>query len=516
MVRLRIAIAAAWLVTIPAWLLGPGAAVAAGHIVVISGNLDPATLTIAPGDQVTWRNDDTARHRVRTTSGPGEFDSGDLDPGESYTVTLTATGTYAYRDERNKDAAAYWGSIVVSAAPVTPAPGATSGQPPTPPPSGATVHMAGRTFTPSTITIGVGGTVTWLNDDDRQHTASATGGSFDSGVLNAGASYSRSFPSAGTFPFLCQIHPDMTGTILVSPAPGATAPPPAATPAPTAPAGGGGTGLTGDVTIVDFAFRPGDLTVDAGSRVTIVNAGVAIHTVTATDGSFDSGLIGPGASYSRTFATPGTFPFLCTVHPAMAGTIRVRGPGGATPPPAVTAPPATAPPSGARIVDFAFEPETVRVPLGTTVAWVNSGVAPHSVTSVAGTFDSGILGPGASYSRRFDSVGTFPYLCVVHPAMTGTVIVEGAVTGPASGEPPGSNAPAVGAGTGTDGITPGAVAGGGVGGIPGVEEGPVSTVQGIDPAMLLLASMTLGLVLAALGGWLFVLGEVPGMRRPSP
>jgi plastocyanin len=48
------------------------------------------------------------------------------------------------------------------------------------------------------------------------------------------------------------------------------------------------------------------------------------HTVTADDGSWDSGLIQPGATWRRTFDRPGTYPFHCTPHPFMKGVVVVR------------------------------------------------------------------------------------------------------------------------------------------------------------------------------------------------
>ena len=55
---------------------------AADVTVTITDTLDPLTLEIGLGDSVTWRNDDGERHRMRSTSGPEEFDSGNLDAGE--------------------------------------------------------------------------------------------------------------------------------------------------------------------------------------------------------------------------------------------------------------------------------------------------------------------------------------------------------------------------------------------------------------------------------------------------
>ena len=80
-------------------------------------------------------------------------------------------------------------------------------------------------------------------------------------------------------------------------------------------------------------------------------------------------------------------------------------------------------PEPVEIRDFAFAPDVILVPVGTTVEWTNSGAVAHTVTSDASLFDSGTLNPGDSWDYRFDTPGTYTYHCVFHPNMTGTVIV---------------------------------------------------------------------------------------------
>jgi plastocyanin len=77
------------------------------------------------------------------------------------------------------------------------------------------------------------------------------------------------------------------------------------------------------VQVVDFAFDPGTLTVPAGATVTWTNAGSRPHTVTADDGSFDSGRLDPGEQFSQVFEQPGTFTYHCGFHPEMQGSIVV-------------------------------------------------------------------------------------------------------------------------------------------------------------------------------------------------
>ena len=75
------------------------------------------------------------------------------------------------------------------------------------------------------------------------------------------------------------------------------------------------------------------------------------------------------------------------------------------------------------IVDFAFVPDVIVVPLGTTVRWTNLGAVAHTVTSNTALFDSGVLAPGATFQYTFTALGSYGYFCSLHPTMTGTVVV---------------------------------------------------------------------------------------------
>jgi plastocyanin len=76
------------------------------------------------------------------------------------------------------------------------------------------------------------------------------------------------------------------------------------------------------------------------------------------------------------------------------------------------------------IQNFAFTPASITVPKGTTVTWVNEDSVNHQIVSdTQGTFTSNSLPKGAGYSFKFDTPGTYPYHCSIHPSMKGTVIV---------------------------------------------------------------------------------------------
>lgn len=78
-----------------------------------------------------------------------------------------------------------------------------------------------------------------------------------------------------------------------------------------------------EATIEGFAFQPGSLEVTAGTTVTWTNVDPAPHTVTAADGSFDSGQIASGSAFSHTFEAAGTFAYACAIHPTMTATVIV-------------------------------------------------------------------------------------------------------------------------------------------------------------------------------------------------
>ena len=87
------------------------------------------------------------------------------------------------------------------------------------------VAIAEFAFSPATLTITAGDTVTWTNEDQVAHTATSTTGAFDSGVLDQGESFVLTFTSPGTYDYLCTPHPTMTGRIVVEAAAAATTAP---------------------------------------------------------------------------------------------------------------------------------------------------------------------------------------------------------------------------------------------------------------------------------------------------
>ena len=77
---------------------------------------------------------------------------------------------------------------------------------------------------------------------------------------------------------------------------------------------------------------------------------------------------------------------------------------------------------------LSFSPKTLSVTTGTTVTWTDKEAITHTVTSDTGLFDSGDITNGQAFTHTFTTAGTFPYHCMHHSGMTGTVIVTAAST----------------------------------------------------------------------------------------
>jgi plastocyanin len=81
------------------------------------------------------------------------------------------------------------------------------------------------------------------------------------------------------------------------------------------------------IEIAGFTFAPTPLRVPVGTVVTWTNLDPAAHTVSARDGSFDSGTLEPNSRFEATFDRAGTFAYVCRIHPTMRGSVRVEDPG---------------------------------------------------------------------------------------------------------------------------------------------------------------------------------------------
>ncbi len=82
----------------------------------------------------------------------------------------------------------------------------------------ATVNMDHNTFVPGEITVAPGTTVTWVNNESMPHTVVDSNKAFRSKTLVKDASFSFTFATAGDYSYLCSIHPNMKGKVIVKPA----------------------------------------------------------------------------------------------------------------------------------------------------------------------------------------------------------------------------------------------------------------------------------------------------------
>ena len=83
-------------------------------------------------------------------------------------------------------------------------------------PAPVAVKISNFTFGPKAVTVKVGQTITWTNDDDIPHTVVATDKSFRSKVLDSGQSFSFTVTKPGAIAYFCSLHPMMTGKIIVT------------------------------------------------------------------------------------------------------------------------------------------------------------------------------------------------------------------------------------------------------------------------------------------------------------
>jgi plastocyanin len=155
-------------------------------------------------------------------------------------------------------------------------------------------------FTPGTITVHVGDTVTWTNNGPTDHTATANDGSFNTGTLKKGQSASHTFTKTGTFAYICSIHPFMKGTIVVDASTSSTTPSSGSSGSSGSTTGAGTSGSSGATgSTGSSSGTTGTSSSGAGSPSTSASGSSAPLPVTGLDlsGAVLSGLglLGAGA-----------------------------------------------------------------------------------------------------------------------------------------------------------------------------------------------------------------------------
>ncbi len=218
---------------------------------------------------------------------------------------------------------------------------------------------------------------------------------------------------------------------------------------------GGASGVQSSLPSKCDAYSPNPIRLVAGVNNSVVfnNLDTAVHTATANDKSFDTGILNSGQqSDPMVIDKTGTITYYCTIHPWMKGELIVVAGSGA--PPSQTSSSTTGSSSTAQTVGSSlssssskasgvsvsiingagtnqsspgYSPTAITVVIGVnnTITWSNGDTSPHTVTARNGAFDSKNMNSGATFSFTFTNAGTYDYYCKYHPWMKGTVVVKG-------------------------------------------------------------------------------------------
>jgi plastocyanin len=162
------------------------------------------------------------------------------------------------------------------------------------------VVLSGQKFTPNSLRVPLGTTVSWVNNEATNYTVTSDSLFFDSGNMSKGNTFSYVFSKSGTFTYHSNNQNGMTGTIIVQ-----------------------SDTIQKVVSIFQFSFIPGTLTITKGTVVKWVNNDPVTHLVTSDNGIFESSSLNQGDSFTYTFQNAGSFPYHCHIHPSMTGTIVV-------------------------------------------------------------------------------------------------------------------------------------------------------------------------------------------------
>ena len=332
LVRLALALACG----LPLVAIGAPLAFADSTVKISDTGFDPPFLSVPVGATVIWSNVGSKVHTATTKLAPLAFDTGGIGNGQVFSINFVAPGTYTYTSavdclngggpptgfdcgttatvavvDKNLAYNPNAFNVTPTALPTAILAG---------PQQSATVTITKQGMTPASVTIGLGGSVSWTNLDNTTHTATTTGGGnptpFDTGGLGAGLNSSFTFGIAGTYTYTSAIDCLNGGptpgfncgpyTIVVSQQPSALAPTSGAAEVP-----GIATGSVTTVTIDDVnGFTPPTLPIHPGQTVTWLNAGKTVHTVVSNPGypgQFDSGGLATGQKFTYTFPGVGSF-----------------------------------------------------------------------------------------------------------------------------------------------------------------------------------------------------------------
>jgi FtsP/CotA-like multicopper oxidase with cupredoxin domain len=167
------------------------------------------------------------------------------------------------------------------------------------------IDMIDSAYSPVSVEVTLNTTVQWTNQDDYAHTVTADDGSFVSGPLYQGDEYRHAFETPGTYPYHCDFHPKMRGTIVVP-----------EVVAPVEP-------LEVPIDISGSAFAPMEVSIAACQTVIWTNRDGRFHLIADENGAFISGELNFGEVYYRTFYVPGRYTFRLDGNPDLLGIVEV-------------------------------------------------------------------------------------------------------------------------------------------------------------------------------------------------
>jgi plastocyanin len=284
---------------------------------IVDFDFAPKDLTIDVGTTITWTNTGARPHTV--TDRGGTFDTNPVAPNASSSIAFTVPGRYSYFCRINPGRMN--GTLTVRAAGPANVVRVQAIDP-------ARENESLR-FDPAELDVTTGSTILLANVGGKPHTLTADTDkdnkvAFDSGVIAPGAEGGRfagtnatiAITKPGTFPFHCEIHPlAMKGVLRVT-----------GTEKKTAGAASAAA-QTASVDVADFAFKPDQISVAPGGKVTWRNRGSAPHTATFDDVALDTGTMRPGTEGQLAAPDkPGSYSYRCTIHPAkMRGVLVVVG-----------------------------------------------------------------------------------------------------------------------------------------------------------------------------------------------
>src|SRR5918995_1271633 len=234
-------------------------------------------------------------------------------------------------------------------------------------------------YDPDTAQVPVGNRVVWHNEDTVPHTATSgndpqdpqSGQLFDTSLINGGEESTpvelQGVNEGQKIPYHCMVHPYMAGEITI-----------------TAAAGGGGQGDVGG----------GSAQTQGGGATNQTGANATTTTTTGANATTGASTTSAGGSNSVSIV-----------------------------------------PGSSSLTDTAYQPNPIQVSVGATVTWTNDDPQPHTVTSGSNgqpdnKFNSSpnftpLLNAGQTFSFTFTQAGDYPYFCMLHPNMVGTVSVSG-------------------------------------------------------------------------------------------